>query len=220
MNYNEELNRQVGEIGFARTDVYLLRIWQILLFFAGATSVGALLIVSVFVSPSVRAVLIICAAAAAITVVVYYAVLKFRSPMNYTDYYLLDGNERHVLRVFNRTAGGYYINGKGFTAGVGQPVRGADEGECYSVKSILSAEYTAKKESGIVTIYTGTADGKRIKAKLTDGVLSYCNVGGVRVRLFDLNDPSQAGEIPYAVAQECAQYRIRPATPFCAKHKK
>lgn len=210
MNARQELNDRVGAVEFVRTDVYLIKIWQMALFLTGGAVIIALMIASLFTGSTTRAALIICAAAVAIGTVVFYAVLKFRAPINYTDYYCREGGDRHVLRCFGRNFGCYYLNGKGFSAASNKPQDGCDPYVAYSVPSILSADYTEKKEAGTVTTFYGkTDDGRKAKAQLRDGKLTYAAIGGVRIRIFDINDRAQTAAAPYAVAQYAQQKNIR-----------
>lgn len=203
-NYNREVQRAAEHIYTVRSETYLVKKGQA----AAILAIAAVILVGLVLQLAGGNFVVRMSGAGAVVggalvIVIIYAVMRMRGPLNYTTFYYRDkAGTEFTLQVVGRRRMAFSGGGKIL----------ALEGKSIAVKDsvfyprqpwnwFLDADFTrCEALAGRDKRFTGTRDcdglTQRVMLSMRDGNIDYADVGGVRMRYFEINSIKETVELP------------------------
>ncbi len=199
--YSQILEARAAAIKSVRNDIFNTKWWQLALNFLLGGAAVAGLIVSMTVEGTVGTVCTIVGVALIIIFVVYNFALRTVAPMSIMQYTRIENGKRYCFQILSKTRSAFSDGTDHIETERGNVARlRALTCSQYSFDFFAHMRVRTRVVDGNIETFTGVYDrnGKRYKCKIVfDGDKPlYGNIGGGRIKYFDVNDDKTKFFVP------------------------
>ncbi len=199
--FHRTLVGRAASIKCVRNDVYMLKVWQLVLNFVLGAATIALLVVSMIYDGGVGTGCLIGGLALLAVTVVYNVVLRVKSPMSFLQYTAIVDGKRHCYQIVGKKRSAYSDGAR--SVEVSDVSYAGDTGLCYPqypFDFFADMDANVRIAKGEKETFKGTVDidgdTKNCSITFKSGVAAYGNIGGVRIKYFDVNDTTEKFVVP------------------------
>ncbi len=199
--FQAELRARAERIRCVYNDVFTIKIPQLVAYFILGMCAVALLVVAMIFDGGIRVGAMLGGIAVIIVLVVWYLAMRAAMPMSFMQYTAFDNGKRYTFCVVGKKRS-LFSDGENIVETDRQQYRRLDEMPFLSYRCDFFADMTVDVRIGKAETETfaGTTvvNGKTVKCKIVfrNGEPYIGNVGGVRIKYFDVNSTNEKFVVP------------------------
>ena len=211
--FQAELKARAERIKYVNNEVFTLKIWQLVLYFAVGLIACALMVVGMIFDGGIRLGTTLGAIAIIIVMFVAFMVMRAGKPMSFLQYTAIENGNRYTFRVIGK-ARAMFSDGAVVVESDRQVYRKYDELPNSEFKYDFFADMTvdmrigkAETETFVGTLKVGD---KTVKCKIMfkNGAPFRGVIGGARIKYFDVNSTKEKFVVPQDLRNAAKEFDV------------